>query len=170
MQARKTVQPRRQTLVVSFVLAMTIAITTGVASCSNEESSPPESPDCRARSDEGCICSVEEGGNGAACEIVEPGVCCASSDWPTAGDCTCYLPGGTCTFDGENCSCYHGNEANADEYTVFGCPESLTRCCADDTFCSCDDSASPCLDGKTRVAACPIPECPGGIERVSSCN
>ena len=117
----------------------------------------------------GCSCYAYSGsGNGTRCSAVSVpnALCCASSDWPSSGQCRCEHFG---CGAGDYCSCYLGDSTG----TATSCEAASGGICCltSSNNCSCSTNQTSCYSG-TQVSSCSLGtvRCAATELQVTSCS
>lgn len=128
---------------------------------------------CR-ESGAGCVCeteaSVESTGPRCPTSLHDEWLCCASTDYPEAGE-SCACTPLECRDQGPYCLCAVAVDDSAGEPTG-ACTAPSGTCCLSSSFCDCDDSRDECPATTTPVAACSLSsfDCDEGSNQVDRCS
>ncbi len=139
---------------------------------------------CTGPDQDVCYCGHDQSLGGTTAQscsasLVAPGaVCCATSDWPSGGSCSCLGPA-FCEQDYDTCQCNLGiNSPLSGDTQVSSCSYSGTCCQTSDAFgtvgCACytETNIDCSVLGGTSASSCgpSAPGCGAGMMQTSSCR
>jgi hypothetical protein len=117
-----------------------------------------------------CNCVAYSNANNVVCSpvTVTDAVCCATTDWPKSGGCSCVHAG--CTLNSGSCTCEIGATGSASVCTNTA-TDGKGICCQTSFNCFCDNYSTSC-SGSTKTSACYTTglTCSNGEVPVAQCS